>query len=290
MEGLVQRDHFPDRLLREFDTNHDGKISKAEFNNVLGTRFAAATHGAQFMTEDQFVAIHEAGFQKHAASMFRRLDWNGDGKLTLDEFVAPQRARFQMMDRDGNGAVSCAPVRAAGFDGAPPPDAAAPPPGAPQEGGDARGRHRGWRGGRGWGGFGGGFGRGGGGFGGRARFCDEADVGRDGKVTRAEFDQVMLKQFQAATGGAATMSQAQFIADLSKDYAKMNDRMFKRLDKDGDGKLSLAEYAAPLLKLFQRLDKNNDGVITADEMRPRFGGRRGWKRGGEQDNPPAKPQ
>ncbi len=90
---------------------------------MLGTRFAAATHGASGMTEDQFVAIHQGDFDKHAADMFRRVDWNGDGKLTLDEFVAPQRAHFQMMDRDGTG-TSCRAIRYACRlrRGAPPPD------------------------------------------------------------------------------------------------------------------------------------------------------------------------
>jgi Ca2+-binding EF-hand superfamily protein len=264
MEGLVQRDRFADRLLREFDTNHDGKITRAEFNNVLGTRFAAATHGAKFMTSDQFAAIHQGNFQRHAAAMFRRIDWNGDGKLTLDEYAAPQRAHFQMMDRDGSGTVPCNPARGAGFE-RPPPDAM-----APDADGDDRGDRRARFGGRG--GFGGGFDRGGRGFGGfaLAQFCNDNDIGRDGKVTRAELDQAMLKRFQAATGGAPTMSQAQFIADLSKRYAAMNDRMFKRLDTDGDGKLSLAEYSESMVRLFARLDRNNDGVITADELRPRF--------------------
>jgi len=280
MQGLVHRGRLADRLLQDYDTNHDGKITRAEFNNVLGTRFAVATHRGKLMTEDQFAAIHQADFQRHAGEMFRRIDWNGDGKLTLDEFVAPQRAHFQMMDRDGSGTVSCNPVSRAGFG-----DGTAPPPDAPPPGGDDRGGRHGWRGGHGWGGFGGGFGRGGRGFAGfgRARFCGESDISRDGKVTRAEFDQIMLKHFQSATGGAPTMTQAQFVADLSGRYREMNDRMFKRLDKDGDGKLSLAEFAAPPLKLFARLDRNNDGVITPDEMKPRFHGRGGWQHRGDRD-------
>ncbi len=64
----------------------------------------------------------------------------------------------------------------------------------------------------------------------------------------------------------------------------MNDKMFKRLDKDGDGKLTMAEFAAPPLKMFDRMDRNHDGAITADEMRPHFHGHGGWGRGHRDDN------
>jgi len=283
MQGLVHRGRLADRLLAEFDANKDGKITKAEFNNAIGTRFAAATHGAKAMSEDQFVAIHQGEFQQHAAEMFHRADWNGDGRLTLEEFEEPQRAHFQMMDRDGSGTVSCSPVMHADFR-QPPPDA--PPP----QGGDDHGHGHG-----GWGRFGerghgfGGHGFGGHGFGGRggfgrAAFCGEADQSRDGKVTRAEFDTIMTKHFQAASGGAPSLTLAQFTADLSVRYRDMNDKMFKRLDKDGDGKLTMAEFAAPPLKMFDHLDRDHDGVITADEMKPQFHGHGGWGRGHRGDD------
>lgn len=283
MQGLVHRSRLADRLLGEYDTNKDGKVTKAEYNNVLGSRFAAITHGAGAMTEDQFIAIHQDDFQKHTAEMFRRIDWNGDGRLTLDEFTAPQRAHFQMMDRDGTGSVNCNPVRQADFR----------PDRAPPQGGADR-----WhRGGHGPGGFGdrgdgGGWHRRGGGFGGRggfgrAAFCHDGDLGRDGTVTRAEFDTFMNKQFAGATGGGPAMTLAQFTSLQQVRYREMNDRMFKRLDKDGDGKLTMAEFAAPPIKLFARLDRNKDGVITADEMRPRFhAGRGGWHHRGDDREPP----
>jgi Ca2+-binding EF-hand superfamily protein len=287
MQGLMHRGRLADRLLAEYDTNHDGKVTRAEYNNVLGSRFAAITHGAGGMTQDQFAAIHQADFQQHTAQMFRRVDWNGDGRLTLDEFAAPQRAHFQMMDHDGTGSVSCSPVNHADFrpDG-PPPDG--PRHGDERDGGDWHGG--GWHGGgHGPGGFGdhdGGRGlRGHGGFGGRggfgrAAFCHDSDLGRDGTVTRAEFDTFMGKEFSTATAGGPAMSLAQFTALQSVRYREMNDRMFKRLDKDGDGKLTMAEFAAPPLKLFDRLDRNQDGTITADEMKPRFhdGAGRRWHR------------
>ena len=271
MQGLLHRNKLADRLLGEFDANKDGQITRAEFNNMIGTRFAAATHGGKTMAEDQFIAIHQGEFQQHAAEMFRRADWNGDGKLSLDEFEAPQRAHFQMMDHDGTGTVSCSPVMHADFRQ---PPADAPPPGGDDRhhgGGGRFGEHGfGHRGGHGFGGRGG-FGR--------AAFCGEADASRDGKVTRAEFDSIMTKHFQTASGGAPYLTLAAFTGDLSVRYREMNDKMFKRLDKDGDGKLTMAEFAAPSLKMFARLDRNNDGVISADEMRPHFRGHGGWGRG-----------
>lgn len=266
----MHRDRLADRLLADFDANHDGKITHAEFNSAPGSRFAAATHGAKAMTSEEFLAIHLADFQKHTAEMFHRVDWNGDGKLTLDEFAAPQRAHFEIMDRDGTGTVSCNPVFNSDLrhDG-------------------TLNDHGGWSGRgarRGPGSVD--SGRSSGGFG-RARFCNDADLSRDGRVTRAEFDTITAKEFGAAAGGAGTLNFAQFAVDQLVRYRDMNAKMFKRLDKDGDGKLTLAEFAAPPEKLFTRLDRNRDGVITADEMKPQFHARErgGWTRGHDRNGP-----
>lgn len=100
-----------ERLLRSFDLNHDGKITHAEMNNTIGTRFAAATHRASFMTLEQFLAVRADEFRRYNADMFRSLDWNGDGKLSLNEFAEPQRVRFITLDRRGAGFISCAAGR-----------------------------------------------------------------------------------------------------------------------------------------------------------------------------------
>ena len=62
-------------------------------------------------------------------------------------------------------------------------------------------------------------------------------------------------------------------------------RMFERMDKDHDGKISRDEYIGAQRDRFSRLDANGDGKISAEEMAaaPAFGrgGRGGGQGGGE---------
>jgi Ca2+-binding EF-hand superfamily protein len=256
MLGLMHREggRLADRLSAEFDLNHDGKITHTEYNTVIANRFGKAVHGAKGMNYQTFVSLHMPEFQKHTIEMFKRIDWKGDGKITLDEYAAPQRAHFEMLDRDGAGFVSCAAKASSAKVGA----------GDPEDAGFGGGRAR----------RGGGGGRGAGGFG-LGHFCFVNDLNQDGKVTRAELDTAITKHFAAATKNKGVMTGAEFYADQLADFQDMNSRMFKRLDKDRDGLLTLQEYAAPEEKLFARLDKNGDGTISQDEMRPRFAGRNG---------------
>jgi hypothetical protein len=48
--------------------------------------------------------------------------------------------------------------------------------------------------------------------------------------------------------------------------------MFKAADKDGDGKLSAAEYPQP--GVFKEVDANADGAVTLEEARAYYRGRR----------------
>lgn len=240
MQGLMRgHSRLADRLLESFDKNHDGKVTHDEMNRAIYAQFVAVTHGAPTMTQDQFIAMHMGEFRQHAGEMFKRIDWRGQGKLSLEDYAAPQHARFMMMDKDGSGSVSC------GSSGsAKPAQDYADSDGADRQ--NTRSRGKGRSSGRGS------FGRGGFGL---AAFCAENDQNRDGKVTRAELDNAIGARFAAATHGAKVMTFDQYMAEEEQRFRDANVRTFDRLDQDGDGKLTLAEFASSELRLFQRLDK-----------------------------------
>lgn len=237
------RGRFADRFLAEFDLNHDGKVPRDEFNKAVAQQFYAASHGAQTMSEDQFIASRTKDLKQRVNEMFHRSDWNGDGKLSFDEFAAPERARFEQLDRDATGVVSCSSRRPAD-DGA-----SAPPSRAPLRG---RGRSSSGAGSRG-----------------RGSFCADMDLNRDGKVTHAELDQALHQQFQSATHGGAFMTPDELYALELARYREMDARIFQHMNTSYTGKLTLQEYSASEAKFFARLDKNGDGVITEDELSSR---------------------
>jgi Ca2+-binding EF-hand superfamily protein len=233
-----------DRFLDEFDLNHDGKVTHDEFNRTLAAHFAQIAGKAGSITQEQFIAAHLKDLRVRSDAMFRRLDWNGDGRLSLDEFLQPVRARFELADRDGTGTIDCAVKQQAAYTG-----------------GAARAEspfHR----------------RRTGGFRGRGNLCAKNDLNQDGKLTRAELDKAVAVQFQDA-GRGSSLTPDQFYAINVARFRDEAGRMFTRADTDRDGKLTLSEFAAREEKLFARLDKNHDGVITRDELASRRGQPRG---------------
>ena len=231
-----------DRALRDFDLNKDGKITKAEVEKVLARRFSEAAGGKATLSESQFATAHEKMLHEHTDMMFRRADWNGDGVLSLGEFRAPLRARFTRVDRDGSGTVSCKP--------------------ADRRHGSSVGKWRGHGPGklRHHRGYRPHFHRG------FKELCQDADLNKDGKVTRSELDKVVAKKFAAAVKGGKGMTPEEFYRVELVRFHDMEARRFKRLDKNHDGKLNEAEFAAPGRHLFARLDKNSDGVLSKDEL------------------------
>jgi Ca2+-binding EF-hand superfamily protein len=84
---------------------------------------------------------------------------------------------------------------------------------------------------------------------------DAIDANKDGQVTADE-----MRAYRKAQGG---------------ERGKHRGDSLKKLDTDGDGRISKAEaQAAPrLAEHFDTLDANKDGFVTTDEMKAAHGGR-----------------
>ena len=62
---------------------------------------------------------------------------------------------------------------------------------------------------------------------------------------------------------------AEEIADSPKAHERAEhvaERIAKRLDSNGDGRVSKDEFLAAAKTRFARLDKNGDGFLSADEV------------------------
>ncbi|MCP5433654.1 MAG: hypothetical protein H6923_10340 [Alphaproteobacteria bacterium] len=96
---------------------------------------------------------------------------------------------------------------------------------------------------------------------GKARF-EAMDTGKDGFVDESEREAVKAKFMERAGSAGAKMP-----AGLAEGGQRMGGaRGLDRMDKDGDGKISLAEQEAFDAAVFARLDKNADGSLAGDEL------------------------
>ena len=172
--------------------------------------------------------------------MLQKMDTNGDGRISLDEYVAAATARFQAADAQNKGSVTAADLAAspdaikrdqkiAGFvvkhldtagKGYVSPDdfvAAA-----------------------------------------KTRFA-RMDARGDGKLTIDEL-----------TGPGAGRVHAKFAQDASPDVqqkvANFKQKKFDRIDTNHDGVITQDEYVAAAAALYNKIDVNGTGEITADQI------------------------
>lgn len=97
----------------ELDTDGDGMLSTGELRAPMADRFAAAdTDGSGALSAQEMVAMMEARqgdrMTRMAERILARRDADGSGDLSLDELTRPQprQAMFDRLDADGDGAIS----------------------------------------------------------------------------------------------------------------------------------------------------------------------------------------
>ena len=94
-------------LFEKFDTNHDGKITKAEIAAVEKdslAKYDADKNGA--LSIGEFQGLFDEIMHQRMVRMFQHLDRDGDGKITEAELAQPMDNMMARMDRDGKGEIS----------------------------------------------------------------------------------------------------------------------------------------------------------------------------------------
>jgi len=98
-------------FLEKFDVNKDGKVSKEEFKSYMGKRFQRMD-----VDKDDVITIDELGQyergqqNKSKKSKLARLDSDGNGSISKEEFIAPRikqiEKKFLKLDKNKDGKLT----------------------------------------------------------------------------------------------------------------------------------------------------------------------------------------
>ena len=100
--------------LEQADANLDGKVTKQEYNDARAALFARMDRSGDGFIDDADAreGANERG-QRAAAAMRGRIDSNGDGKVSKEEFVNAPTTVFDKFDADKNGELDAKELEAA---------------------------------------------------------------------------------------------------------------------------------------------------------------------------------
>ncbi|KQZ02734.1 signal transduction protein [Caulobacter sp. Root1455] len=98
---------------------------------------------------------------------------------------------------------------------------------------------------------------------------DKADADHDGYVTRDEFRASRAAQFQRLDrndDGVVTLSEFPRLARSNRPKAQALKTVITHADRDGDGRVTRAEFVDGPAPLFDRADRDQDGRLSRDEV------------------------
>ena len=104
-DGRITRAEIDAGIVAQFrsiDTNHDGRIDAAEYQAYEDGRRAARRAWREAHPDAESATGEEP---PPSFDPMKRLDWNLDGFVSLDEFGGRERALAMRADRDGDGAI-----------------------------------------------------------------------------------------------------------------------------------------------------------------------------------------
>ncbi len=135
-----------------------------------------------------------------------------------------------------------------------------------------------------------------GGHGDHEKMLAELDTNADGAISKEEISAHKAKHFaEMDTNKDGFVGEDEMIAAHEQKQAERKrkgaGKMVGRLDTDGDGKISAAEFSAHEMPGFDKIDTNKDGSLSAEERaaaKAAHEGKRGKR--GRDKAPPAAPQ
>lgn len=103
----ARRAEFRQRFLDQIDTNHDGTVSRAEYQAWVDARFAKLdANGDGRVDADEIAASPQVAQRVHrrAGRFIDRYDTSGSGSVSKADFEAKEMARFDHL-AGGSGTV-----------------------------------------------------------------------------------------------------------------------------------------------------------------------------------------
>jgi hypothetical protein len=99
--------HGSFEFLLRYDSNNDGKITRAELEAGLRQDFRQAdTNHDGCLDPDEVLAVNQRRIRIDQSIAIPIIDWNHDGCVDFDEFAAPMRSLFEQYDVNEDGVVT----------------------------------------------------------------------------------------------------------------------------------------------------------------------------------------